>query len=96
MTWRVDICQALLLGEDREKAVGLKVTGKSEIMGLAWNACKTPNDLLQCFQKGRNNLAGGVLRVSTQPTLNPLLLRGSQENKHSTDDESPPPSPAYV
>jgi len=60
MTWRVDICQALLLGEDREKAVGLKVTGKSEIMGLAWNACKTPNDLLQCFQKGRNNLAGGI------------------------------------
>ena len=45
-----------LLGDDREKAAGLQVTGKSEIKGLQWAACKTPNELLQCFTKGRNNL----------------------------------------
>lgn len=45
-----------LLGADREKAQGLQVTGKSEIRGLSWVPCKTPNDLLQCFQRGRNNL----------------------------------------
>ena len=45
-----------LLGEDREKAQGLQVTGKSEVRGLAWARCKTPNELLQCFQRGRNNL----------------------------------------
>lgn len=45
-----------LLGEDREKAQGLQVSGKSEVRGLTWAPCKTPNDLLQCFTKGRNNL----------------------------------------
>lgn len=45
-----------LLGDDREKAQGLAVTGKSEVKGLAWTKCGTPNDLLQCFQKGRMNL----------------------------------------
>ena len=45
-----------LLGDDREKAQGLQVTGKSEVKGLVWHKCKTPNELLQCFQKGRMNL----------------------------------------
>ena len=45
-----------LLGADRERAQGLQVTGKSEVRGLTWMPCKTPTDLLQCFQKGRNNL----------------------------------------
>jgi len=45
-----------LLSENREKAVNLPVKTGSTVQGLHWMMCKTPNDLLQCFQKGRNNL----------------------------------------
>lgn len=45
-----------LLGEDREKAAGLQVSGKSEIRGLTWAPCATPHDLLRCFTRGRANL----------------------------------------
>ena len=39
---------------------------------------------------------GGLLRTSTRPTLNRLLFRGILDNKHSTDVESPSPSPPRV
>ena len=45
-----------LLNENREKGHGLQVTGKSDVKGLTWIACKTPSDMLMCFQRGRNNL----------------------------------------
>ena len=45
-----------LLCEDREKGQGLQVTGKSDVKGLTWISCKTPSDMLMCFQRGRNNL----------------------------------------
>ena len=45
-----------LLNEHREKGHGLQVTGKSDVKGLTWIACKTPSDMLMCFQRGRNNL----------------------------------------
>jgi hypothetical protein len=45
-----------LLCDDREKGQGLAVTGKSDVKGLTWISCKTPTDMLMCFQKGRNSL----------------------------------------
>jgi kinesin family protein 5 len=41
-----------LLNEHREKGHGLQVTGKSDVKGLTWIACKTPSDMLMCFQRG--------------------------------------------
>ena len=42
-------------------------------------------------EKSPGNLAGGLLRTSTRPTLNLHLLLHASVNKHLTDVESPPP-----
>jgi hypothetical protein len=42
-----------------------QVSGKSEIRGLLWAACKTPNELLQCFTKAGGCVQDGLLTLSS-------------------------------
>ena len=53
---------------------GLQVTGKSDVKGLAWVSCKTPNDLLGCFTK-----VGSVAHAEPRSTL--LALKNFQRWK---------------
>lgn len=44
-----------LLGND-ESARNLQVVGNSNVKGLKWVKCSSPDDLLKAFERGRNNL----------------------------------------
>ena len=65
-------------------------------MGLAWNACKTPNDLLQCFQKGRNNLVYAETKMNKASSRSHAVFQIKVAKRPRAVEKAKPGAPAKV